>query len=139
MALQQVPTIPETITVHLGLPNQPAENVTVPFPDYIKNVASSEIYPTWPEAAIRANIYAQITYALNRIFNEFYRSQGYDFDITSTTQYDQTSAALWMKFSTTMWCGRGVLIRFSPPTAMAQPPSATDFPNGRRLHWRSKG
>ena len=48
MALQQVPTIPETITVHLGLPNQPAENVTVPFPDYIKNVASSEIYPTWP-------------------------------------------------------------------------------------------
>ena len=46
MALQQVPTIPETITVHLGLPNQPAENVTVPFPDYIKNVASSEIYPT---------------------------------------------------------------------------------------------
>lgn len=67
-----------------------AENVTVPFPDYIKNVASSEIYPTWPEAAIRANIYAQITYALNRIFNEFYRSQGYDFDITSTTQYDQT-------------------------------------------------
>ena len=90
MALQQVPTIPETITVHLGLPNQPAENVTVPFPDYIKNVASSEIYPTWPEAAIRANIYAQITYALNRIFNEFYRSQGYDFDITSTTQYDQT-------------------------------------------------
>ena len=48
MALQQIPTIPETITVHLGLPNQPAENVTVPFPDYIKNVASSEIYPTWP-------------------------------------------------------------------------------------------
>lgn len=90
MALQQVPTIPETITVHLGLPNQPAENITVPFPDYIKNVASSEIYPTWPDAAIRANIYAQITYALNRIFNEFYRSQGYDFDITSTTQYDQT-------------------------------------------------
>ena len=127
MALQQVPTIPETITVHLGLPNQPAENVTVPFPDYIKNVASSEIYPTWPEAAIRANIYAQITYALNRIFNEFYRS------------HMKTSAALWMKFSTTMWCGRGVLTRFSPPTAMAQPPSATDFPNGRRLHWRSKG
>ena len=88
MALQQIPTIPETITVQLGLPNQPAENVTVPFPDYIKNVASSEIYPTWPEAAIRANIYAQITYALNRIFNEFYRSQGYDFDITSITQYD---------------------------------------------------
>lgn len=89
MALQQIPTIPETITVHLGLPDQPAENITLPFPDYIKNVASSEIYPTWPEAAIRANIYAQITYALNRVYNEFYRSQGYDFDITNTTQYDQ--------------------------------------------------
>ncbi len=89
MALQELPFIPETITVHLGLPDQPAENVTVSFPDYIKNVASSEIYPTWPEAAIRANIYAQITYALNRVYNEFYRSQGYDFDITNTTQFDQ--------------------------------------------------
>ena len=89
MALQQIPTIPEAITVHLGLPDQLAENITVPFPDYIKNVASSEIYPTWPEAAIRANIYAQISYALNRVYNEFYRSQGYDFDITNTTQYDQ--------------------------------------------------
>ncbi|MBQ3568120.1 MAG: peptidoglycan-binding protein [Anaerotignum sp.] len=89
MALQQLPFIPETITVHLGLPDQPAENVTVSFPDYIKNVASSEIYPTWPEAAIRANIYAQITYALNRVYNEFYRSQGYDFDITSETRFDQ--------------------------------------------------
>ena len=64
MASQQLPFIPETITVHLGLPDQPAENVTLSFPDYIKNVASSEIYPTWPEEAIRANIYAQITYAL---------------------------------------------------------------------------
>ena len=89
MALQQLPFIPETITVHLGLPDQAAENVTVSFPDYIKNVASSEIYPTWPEEAIRANIYAQISYALNRVYNEFYRSQGYDFDITNTTQFDQ--------------------------------------------------
>lgn len=89
MGAQQLPFIPETITVHLGLPDQPAENVTVSFPDYIKNVASSEIYPTWPEEAIRANIYAQITYALNRVYNEFYRSQGYDFDITSETQLDQ--------------------------------------------------
>ncbi len=89
MGSQQIPFIPQTITVHLGLPDAPAENVTVSFPDYIKNVASSEIYPTWPEASIRANIYAQITYALNRVYNEFYRSQGYDFDITSTTQFDQ--------------------------------------------------
>lgn len=83
------PTIPETITVHLGPPNSEAENVTLSFPDYIKNVASSEIYPTWPEAALRANIYAQISFALNRVFTEWYRSRGFDFDITSSTQYDQ--------------------------------------------------
>ena len=83
------PTIPETVTVHLGPPDSNAENVTVSFTDYIKNVASSEIYPTWNEQAIYANIYAQISYVLNRIYTEFYRSQGYDFDITSTTAYDQ--------------------------------------------------
>lgn len=84
------PYIPETITVHLGPPDSDAQNVTVPFADYIKNVASSEIYPTWPENAIRANIYAQISYALNRIYTEWYRSRGYDFDITSSTAYDQS-------------------------------------------------
>ena len=83
------PFIPRTITVHLGAPSAPAENVYVSFPDYIKNVASSEIYPTWPEAALRANIYAQISYALNRYYTEWYRSQGYDFDITNNTQFDQ--------------------------------------------------
>lgn len=81
--------IPGAITVHLGAPDAPAENVTVPFIDYIKNVASSELYPTWPEAALRANIYAIISIALNRIFTEWYRSRGYNFDITNTTQYDQ--------------------------------------------------
>lgn len=89
MSLRSTPVIPESITVHLGLPDQAAENVRVSFPDYIKNVASSEIYPSWPEASIRANILAQISYALNRVYTEFYRTQGYDFDITSTTQYDQ--------------------------------------------------
>ncbi len=84
-----LPFIPENIVVHLGRPNQDAQNVTVPFPEYIKNVASSEIYPTWPENAIRANIYAIITFALNRIYTEWYRSRGYDFDITNSTQYDQ--------------------------------------------------
>ena len=82
--------IPETITVHLGAPSSNAQNVTVPFADYIKNVASSEIYPTWPEEAIRANIYAQISYVLNRVFTEWYRAQGYDFDITNSTRYDQS-------------------------------------------------
>ena len=84
------PNIPEYITVHLGRPNEAAQNVTVTFPDYIKNVASSEIYPTWPREAIIANIYAQISFALNRIFTDWYPSQGYDFDITSTTAYDQS-------------------------------------------------
>lgn len=83
-------TIPETITVHLGPPSSDAPNVTVPFADYIKNVASSEIYPTWPEEAIRANIYAQISYVLNRVFTEWYRAQGYDFDITNSTCFDQS-------------------------------------------------
>ena len=83
------PTIPSTVTVHLGAPNQNAPNVTVPFIDYIKNVASSEIYPTWPENAIRANIYAQLSFVLNRIYTEYYRSRGYDFDITNSTAYDQ--------------------------------------------------
>ena len=84
------PFIPRTLVVHLGTPSSNAENVYVDFPDYIKNVASSEIYPTWPEAAIRANIYAQISYALNRYYTEWYRSQGYDFDITNSTQFDQS-------------------------------------------------
>ena len=83
-------TIPETITVHLGSPGSNARNVTVPFTDYIKNVASNEIYPTWPEEAIRANILAQISYALNRIYTEWYPSMGYDYDITNDIRYDQT-------------------------------------------------
>lgn len=83
------PFIPESIIVHLGEPDEPAENIMVSFSDYIKNVASSEIYPTWPESAIRANIYAQITFALNRIYTEWYRSRGYDFDITNSTKFDQ--------------------------------------------------
>ena len=84
-----LPYVPETITVHLGAPSEDAPNVTVSFPDYIKNVASSEIYPTWNEQALYANIYAQISYALNRVYTEFYRAQGYDFDITNNTAFDQ--------------------------------------------------
>ena len=83
------PVIPQYVTVHLGRPDQAAANVTVPFTDYIKNVASHEIYPTWPESAIRANILAQISYTLNRVYTEYYRSRGYDFDVTNNTQFDQ--------------------------------------------------
>lgn len=83
------PEIPESIRVHLGPPDSAAETVTVPFVDYIKNVVSSEIYPTWPDSAIRANVYAITTYALNRIYTEWYPSRGYDFDITNSTSFDQ--------------------------------------------------
>ena len=86
--LRQV-VIPNLITVHMGTPSSYASNIQVSFPDYVKNVASSEIYPTWPDASLRANIYAIITFALNRIYTEWYRNQGYNFDITNSTAYDQ--------------------------------------------------
>ncbi|MDE7417446.1 MAG: peptidoglycan-binding protein [Lachnospiraceae bacterium] len=86
--LRQV-VIPNPITVHMGAPTASASNVQVSFPDYVKNVASSEIYPTWPEASLRANIYAIITFALNRVYTEWYRSRGYNFDITNSPAYDQ--------------------------------------------------
>ena len=84
-----LPYIPEYITVHLGPPGSDAANVTVPFIDYIKNVASSEVYPTWEVSALRANILAIVSFALNRIYLEYYRSRGYPFDVTNTTAYDQ--------------------------------------------------
>jgi len=83
------PVIPNNITVHLGAPDSAAKNITVPFTDYISNVAANELYPTWPEAALTANIYAIISFALNRIYNEWYTSKGYNFDITSSPAYDQ--------------------------------------------------
>lgn len=84
-----IPYVPERITVHLGPPNSYAANVSVSFPDYVKNVASSEIYPTWDEDALRANVLAIISFALNRVYTEFYRSRGFDFEITNSTAYDQ--------------------------------------------------
>ena len=82
------PTIPTEIVVHLGSPTEAAKNISISFIDYIKNVASSEIYPTWPEQTIYANVIAIISFTLNRVFTEWYRNQGYDFTITSTTNYD---------------------------------------------------
>ncbi len=84
------PIVPNNITVHLGAPNENARNITVPFTDYISNVAASEIFPTWPRNAIIANVYAITSFAMNRIYNEWYRSKGYNFDITSNPIYDQT-------------------------------------------------
>ncbi len=90
--MADVPFVPENIVVHLDAPNTDAPNITVPFPEYIKNVASSEIFPTWPESALRANILAQISFALNRIYTEWYPSRGYAFDITNSTAFDQSFA-----------------------------------------------
>lgn len=81
--------IPEYVTVHLGKPQESAENVRVTFLTYLKSVAASEIYPTWPYEALKANILCQVTFILNRIYTEWYRSRGYNFDITSSTSYDQ--------------------------------------------------
>jgi peptidoglycan hydrolase-like protein with peptidoglycan-binding domain len=84
------PVIPNNITVHLGAPDEAARDITIPFTDYISNVAASELYPTWPRNALIANIYTIISFAMNRIYNEWYRSKGYNFDITSSPTYDQT-------------------------------------------------
>ena len=84
------PIIPNEIIVHLGEPDEAARNITVPFDEYIKNVASGEIYPNWPLDSIKANVLAQISFALNRIYNEWYPSKGYNFDITSSPVYDQS-------------------------------------------------
>ncbi len=89
VVLPQV-VVPEFITVHDGVPtNASAPNYRVPYNDYIKNVASSEIYATWNESAIRANLLCIISFTLNRVFTEWYRGKGYNFDITSSTAYDQ--------------------------------------------------
>ena len=88
--MYNLPYIPEYIIVHLGNPSSNDKNLRVRFVEYIKNVASGEIYPNWPDAAIRANVYAIISFALNRYYNEWYRSSGYNFDITSSSQYDQS-------------------------------------------------
>ena len=82
--------IPETIIVHAGPPiDASAANYYVPYKDYIKNVASSEIYATWPEATIIANVLAIMSFTLNRVYTEWYRNKGFDFTITSSTAYDQ--------------------------------------------------
>lgn len=83
------PIVPEYIIVHQGGPDDPsAPNYKVPFKDYIKNVASCEIYSTWNESAIRANVYCIISFTLNRIYTEWYRGKGKNFDVTSSTAYD---------------------------------------------------
>ena len=81
--------VPGTVVVHDGVPtDSTASNYYVSFPDYIKNVACSEIYPTWPEATITANVIAIVSFTLNRVYTEWYRNKGYSFTITSSTAFD---------------------------------------------------
>ncbi|MEF9940032.1 MAG: peptidoglycan-binding protein [Clostridium sp.] len=81
--------VPQTIIVHDGVPTDAsAKDYYVPYRDYIKNVASSEIYATWPQATIIANVLAIMSFTLNRVYTEWYRNQGYDFTITSSTAFD---------------------------------------------------
>ena len=81
--------VPEFVIVHDGRPNEAAPDYRVPYAEYIKNVASSEIYSTWPEATILANVLAIMSFTLNRVYTEWYPSKGYPFTITSSTAYDQ--------------------------------------------------
>ena len=84
------PVIPEYVIVNLGPPSNPsAEKVWIPYKDYIKNVASSEIYSTWPIETIKANVLAINSFVLNRVYTEWYRGRGYEFTITNSTAYDQ--------------------------------------------------
>lgn len=143
------PYIPSTITVHLGPPASNAQNVSVSFPDYIKNVASSEIYPTWPESALRANIYAQISFALNRIYTEFYRNQGYAFDITNSTAYDQSYvqgrdvfeniSVLVDEMFNSYVRRQGASNPISPSTATAPPSPVPAYPSGEPWPWPTPG
>ena len=84
------PVVPSLITVHEGRPeDSSASNYTVGFKDYIKNVASSEIYSTWPREAIKANVFAILSFTLSRVYTEWYRGKGYGFTITNSTAFDQ--------------------------------------------------
>ena len=89
LVVLDAPIVPEYMIVHDGSPNNPnAPNFRVNYRDYIKNVASSEIFPTWPRTTIEANVLAIVSFTLNRIYTEWYRNQGKSFTITSSTAYD---------------------------------------------------
>lgn len=143
--------IPETIIVHDGPPtDSSAANYFVPFRDYIKNVASSEIYATWPETTIIANILAILSFTLNRVYTEWYRNKGYDFTITSSTAYDhflsmdemsmRASPESWIRFSPISYPDQMYDSRFLPNTATANGSAArTGCPSGAPKHLETRG
>ena len=151
------PYVPQYITVHLGAPSAAAENVTVSFPEYVKNVASSEIYPTWEPAAIRANILAIISFALNRVYTEYYPSRGYPFNITASTAYDQKfikgrnifenisqmvdeifNSYRFHKLKSPPKAKPALWSPWQPNFATAPPPPATVSPSGAARPWQSR-
>lgn len=141
------PVVPEFVVVHDGIPeDKNAPNYWVYFKDYIKNVASSEIYATWPRETILANVVAIISFTLNRVFTEWYRSKGYTFTITSTTAYDHKYIHERNVFDTISVAVDEIFNTFikRPPTAR-QPLLAqycdgvkTQCP-GQMTQWGSKG
>ena len=143
MPIIVTPYIPTYITVHLGTPDSDAENLTISFREYIKNVASSEVYPTWHNSALRANILAQVSFALNRVYTEFYPSQGYSFNITASTAYDQKfikGRNIFDSVSTlpSISDGRDLWSRWLPVSATALPQSVMDSHSGGVKTWPSR-
>ena len=142
------PYVPQYITVHLGAPSAAAENVTVSFPEYVKNVASSEIYPTWEPAAIRANILAIISFALNRVYTEYYPSRGYPStspparpttrNSSKGATFLRTSARWWMRSSIPTYGAPALWSPWQPNFATAPPPPATVSPSGAARPWQSR-
>ncbi len=124
--------IPQFVIVHDGVPSAPAPNYWVPYSDYIKNVASSEIYSTWPLPAILANVLAIMSFTLNRVYTEWYRSRGYDFTITTSTAYDQKFSYGRTIYSSISDAVDSVLINYITEPDILQP-LFTQYCDGRRV------
>lgn len=133
--------VPETVIVHDGVPTDTtAQNYYVPYRDYIKNVASSEIYATWPESSITANVLAIMSFTLNRVYTEWYRNKGYDFTITSSTAFDHK----WI-FGRNVFSEISVIVDDVFANYLSRPdvkqPILTQYCDGRRVqcpNWMSQ-
>ena len=133
--------VPETVIVHDGVPTDTtAQNYYVPYRDYIKNVASSEIYATWPESSITANVLAIMSFTLNRVYTEWYRNKGYDFTITSSTAFDHK----WI-FGRNIFSEISVIVDDIFANYLSRPdvkqPILTQYCDGRRVqcpNWMSQ-
>ncbi len=124
--------IPEFVIVHDGPPTSSATNHYVKFQDYVKNVASSEIYATWPEATIYANVLAILSFTLNRVYTEWYRNQGYNFTITASTAYDH----MWINgrniYDNISWIVDSVFVNYLSRPNVRQP-ILTQYCDGNRV------